>query len=286
MHKTDCVQETIGARLAEIRRGKDASQSEFAHHIGLTRAQLSNVEMGRSSLRYGPAARALDADDSSYDTRPFLHPLNPLWLAGLVDWPMQLDWPFLLPPLASIGLSSSTKFSQFVLDHQGLLKSLTSRDISGARLPDRWLRPYFMHWCRLQTRYEQSFDGCLKVQELFADSAKSLAKASPNARGLLKVFGKTSPMAAAYIEFLKEKHPSQTLLTQDSENRNKSSMQMRELLERVRALTSAGGMKAKLASDLDVPLPRVSEWLSGKYQPNGETTLRLLQWVQEQERSE
>jgi transcriptional regulator with XRE-family HTH domain len=38
-------------------------------------------------------------------------------------------------------------------------------------------------------------------------------------------------------------------------------------------------MKTKLAGDLGVPQSRVSEWLSGKYEPSGESALRLFDWV-------
>jgi transcriptional regulator with XRE-family HTH domain len=55
------------------------------------------------------------------------------------------------------------------------------------------------------------------------------------------------------------------------------------LIERLNELTSVRGKKAQLAAFMDVPMPRVWEWLSGKKKPGGETTLRLLQWVEQQE---
>ena len=51
---------------------------------------------------------------------------------------------------------------------------------------------------------------------------------------------------------------------------------MSALLDRVRALVTAKGMKTRLAEDLDIPPSRLSEWLAGKYEPSGEITLRLL----------
>jgi transcriptional regulator with XRE-family HTH domain len=59
---------------------------------------------------------------------------------------------------------------------------------------------------------------------------------------------------------------------------------MKALLDKVRKLSEPSGMKAKLAAGLGVPQARVSEWLSGKYDPSGETTLKLLHWVEQQER--
>jgi transcriptional regulator with XRE-family HTH domain len=71
-------------------------------------------------------------------------------------------------------------------------------------------------------------------------------------------------------------------LTKTSEIRNTASVQpltLNELLERTREKVKPAGAKAALAKHLGVPQSRVSEWLSGKYSPSGEVTLRLLSWV-------
>lgn len=57
------------------------------------------------------------------------------------------------------------------------------------------------------------------------------------------------------------------------------SLNMATLMKRLQRLTEPSGMKGKLAKALGVHQPRVSEWLAGKYEPTGETTLRLLNWV-------
>ncbi|HEX5218247.1 MAG TPA: helix-turn-helix transcriptional regulator [Verrucomicrobiae bacterium] len=59
---------------------------------------------------------------------------------------------------------------------------------------------------------------------------------------------------------------------------------MPALLGRLNKATAAFGMKSKLAKYMGVPLPNVSQWLSGEREPSGETTLRLLHWVEQQER--
>ena len=78
-------------------------------------------------------------------------------------------------------------------------------------------------------------------------------------------------------------------LTVSSEFRNtlpdmKLARTMKQLLEDVRRLAKPAGMKAQLAKYLEVPQARVSEWLGDKYEPSGEITLKLLQWVEQQER--
>lgn len=51
-------------------------------------------------------------------------------------------------------------------------------------------------------------------------------------------------------------------------------------LEDLRKLTQRRGLKNRLAKHLGVPPSRISEWMSGKAEPSGRTTLRLLSWVQ------
>ena len=56
-----------------------------------------------------------------------------------------------------------------------------------------------------------------------------------------------------------------------------------KLLARVKAATAEIGMKSALAEYLNVPPQRVSEWLSGKYEPGAEVALQMLEWVQARE---
>lgn len=58
------------------------------------------------------------------------------------------------------------------------------------------------------------------------------------------------------------------------------------LVTRANRIAAKVGKKAELARFLCVPRQRVSEWLSGKTCPGGETTLRLLKWVEEEERNQ
>jgi hypothetical protein len=54
------------------------------------------------------------------------------------------------------------------------------------------------------------------------------------------------------------------------------------LRRRLRTATQGKGKKTELAKFLGVKPPRISEWLSDR-EPGGETTLRLLQWVEREE---
>jgi len=60
--------------------------------------------------------------------------------------------------------------------------------------------------------------------------------------------------------------------------------QLPNLLDRLNRATKETGKMSALAVFLGVPLASVSRWLSGKREPGGEITLRLLHWVEQQER--
>jgi transcriptional regulator with XRE-family HTH domain len=77
-----------------------------------------------------------------------------------------------------------------------------------------------------------------------------------------------------------------TALTDVSESVNIESVkaQLPSLLQRIKVATKERGQKSALADFLGVPLARVSQWLSGDREPGGETTLRMLNWVEHQER--
>ncbi len=79
--------------------------------------------------------------------------------------------------------------------------------------------------------------------------------------------------------------PAESGLTSVTEVINPSPVhsEVTKLLDRVRKAASEPGKKSALAEFLGVARPRVSEWLSGRQEPGGETTLRLLQWVEREE---
>ena len=74
-------------------------------------------------------------------------------------------------------------------------------------------------------------------------------------------------------------------LTTGTQNGTESDMQSKlaTLLARLNRATRQRGKKTELADFLGVPHTRVSEWLSGRREPGGETTLRLLAWVTAEE---
>lgn len=258
--------QAIASRLAKLRLSLRLSRQDLANRSGLPPHLIARIELGRMPLRYGEAEQLLPA---LVPGGAILAPLNPLWvLDGTL--PVRLEWPFLLPKHDAIGLDFKTPFSQFALANRKLLAALC-KDTPEAELPESWLAPYLMRWDELRVQMAGSEAGAAKLGCLFESSARRLPRQSPMAANLLMRFREA------------KKRTERKLLTHTSELRNIPAMQMRELLSKVRRLTLARGMKAKLAAALAVPLPRISEWLSGKYEPSGETTLRLLHWVEQQE---
>jgi transcriptional regulator with XRE-family HTH domain len=57
-----------------------------------------------------------------------------------------------------------------------------------------------------------------------------------------------------------------------------------KLIERLKKATLQRGQKVALAKWLGVHRQSVTDWLSGKQEPGGEITLRMLKWVEAQER--
>jgi DNA-binding transcriptional regulator YiaG len=57
-----------------------------------------------------------------------------------------------------------------------------------------------------------------------------------------------------------------------------------KLIERLNRATEERGSKVALAKWLGVHRQSVTDWLSGKQEPGGEITLKMLHWVEQQER--
>lgn len=229
---------------------------------------IARIELGRMPLRYGDALRLLQALIPSA-TIPA--PINPLWLAE-GTWPVQLEWPFLLPKPEAIGLSPSTPFSKFVSENRGVLGAMAS-DPPEPELPESWLAPYLQEWTRLRSQAARVQTGIILFGCVVKFSAERLA---PESRQAAKVLRKVLQI---------EKKNDRKALTQSprSENMRSVRMEMESLIAEARSLASERGKKTQLANALGVSSSRITEWLSGVTEPDGRNTLKLLNWVQEQQ---
>lgn len=260
----------IAARLRQLRTGRSLSREDVALFTALKPGIITRVELERMPLKYDAALLWMKVF-SGDSILPDFRPLNPLWLAYGME-PVHLSWPLYLPTLAELRLSVGTLFSDFVTQNRSVLIGLAHYPPEPV-LPESWLSPYLKYWVRLTSEMRQLNEGSDLVGLTLKFSAERLSELSRHAVEILLT-----------LSDIEDRAPG--LLTQVSENCKSESVQseMDKLLAKIRNLTRKKGMKSRLASFLKVPPSRISEWLAGKYEPSGEVTLQLLNWVHKQKR--
>jgi transcriptional regulator with XRE-family HTH domain len=288
--KINSREREIGVRLKVFRTGIKYSQASFAEIIGLSRDQLASVEYGRTPLKYGVAWRIRLAFGLSMD-----------WLRGGDMSPDDLGEDRLLPhpdyggvgnnalftrvldgiyPLSGDAPFSRTKRRPRVdpteLAHRWLmLLALRDRlELWIASLPDGYTRNFAGQLDRFAGDYLKSFpanppeliqarlDG-LRWEKMRADAARKVP-------GMLSSLPKpgNKPAVAEKVKRLTTAGVPEPALPR--------------LLKRLSQATQERGYKTQLAAWLGVHRQMVTDWLSGKQKPGGETTLQLLQWIEQQ----
>jgi transcriptional regulator with XRE-family HTH domain len=78
------------------------------------------------------------------------------------------------------------------------------------------------------------------------------------------------------------------VLTSDDQKLTSGDMQpvLSKLMQRLRSATAVRGQKVALANELGVHRQCVTDWLSGRKEPGGKITLRLLRWVESWEQKQ
>jgi transcriptional regulator with XRE-family HTH domain len=260
-----------------MRQLRKCPRSYLAHVCGIDQAALVRLEIGRVPLKYGTAQRIID------QLR-----VNPLWLAtgegekeaGFVE----------LPSAKEIGVADMDLFSKVFDD---LLRPCFPVN------PERRIKPG-------SSQRLKAYDAILRdtisrslgerLEEIFYHiPVDDLQKFAVAIIGFAEKFKERYPkeqwdtLLSRKANFAVQTLNRQIFLGQGvdtlSENRKSADVksELKGLLAKVRTLTKAKGAKTKLAAHIEVPPSRLSEWLAGKYEPSGESTLRLLRWVQEQE---
>jgi transcriptional regulator with XRE-family HTH domain len=280
-HPVSEIDREIGRRLQWIRIDRQFTREELAPRADMSAGTIARVELGRMPLRYVDGKSLLRGLAPGIGAWPDMQPINPLWLAEGME-PVIVDWPLILPAVHHLRIEFSASFSSVVAAYRDLLLLLV-KSPSAARLPEAWLPDYLRHWDRLDSKAAVLWEDAELVEGLFKASADKLAGESALVSGLLADY-------EAFKSEPKSRRPWETnsrVLTDITESRNVAAMRspLAQLIGRVRKITAQKGMKASLAKFLDVPAPRVSEWLREKnpVEPGGETTLRLLKWVEQQE---
>jgi transcriptional regulator with XRE-family HTH domain len=258
----------ICGRLRQARQATNLSQVAFARLLGIDSSRLASYEHARVPIRLDLALKAAALGEVSLrwlaegleprqlpifpDSKLIERAGNGLFSAAYDVW-LRSFFDAELKNLKAIG----GKWGQAGARRSGDVGQGTAIGILGPdevlKLTDFLVRN-LVYSCPPQL-----------YPEIYADVSAAINQFH---RRHLEAIGK----------FPKNKLPKFTP-AESSENRNQKLPTLAQLLDRVRALVVAKGMKAKLAADLDVPPSRLSEWLAGKYEPSGEITLRLLHWV-------
>jgi transcriptional regulator with XRE-family HTH domain len=268
----------ICARVLEVRRAKGWSQSQLAHVLEISLNQLASIEYGRTPLRYGTADRFC---------RVVM--LSQRWLAEGKD--PRDEFIFVATQLQD-RIPQALLFSQ-AYDH--FLK--------------REMDAFFSKWKDISERAKTVSQieelrelmppivGTVGPRNAFNITSAWLADAIQSTpdyllQDLASAIGST-------IRHFKTKHVKELadyekrekelgakkkrLLTSITPQGNDRGVSFADLIRRLRKAAMAHGKKAQLASFMRVEMPRVSEWLSGRKEPGGKNTLRLLQWLATQE---
>jgi transcriptional regulator with XRE-family HTH domain len=284
-------EQAICGRLRKFRRATGLSQAEFSDFVGLDARVYASYEYARSRLNYTAAWRILSA----------FRVLNPRWLAEGKGIPFEV---FFAPYATSdeMGLGPRALFS---MAYERFLKKQLANLQSLWMFPEHQPLPYFpinpsmrgrvaakdvltyilVDWLAAQPDSQLS-----DFVNSLLQAGAALLKKYPAERGTerKKRFTELFQIEAKRRMVLPAFADENRVLTGVAESGKLSPVksQMKNLLADLNRLTSEPGKKTELADFLGAPLTSVSRWLSGEREPGGETTLRLLHWVEQQERQQ
>ena len=279
----------ICRRLAEFRKATKLSQAQFCVMAGINHRAYAGYEYQRSQLNYPAAWKILTAFDE----------LNAAWLAegaGKMLERRHFDYP--LPN--SIEFGPRVPFSL-------IYESRIKPHINPA--PGTDLDPTLD--CIRLFKNPMNVAGLVEGKNLFGSILSDLLAALPPEKVndfLTELHARALQIMARYprdpddfaildrireIEeykrrrlFFDQSYTQEKQVLTEASNRAilpPVKLQLENLLARAEALTQEAGSKSALADLLGAPLASVSRWLSGDREPGGETTLRLLQWVEQTE---
>jgi transcriptional regulator with XRE-family HTH domain len=272
-------------RLKEAREHLRFTQAEFASEAGIKRQRLASYEEGRAPLRFDLALRIC---------RQFI--ISEKWLAtgeGGARLLMDLtgeNATFRIPADMAFGAAYdkflSTRYDAICREQGEIVRILPKTDDSPAfwknlftMLLDQWymtLAPKDVS----QLLFNLLTGGIVMVDHQSRTGSVPVLVTSEDGTETT-FYAIREKDAATIMDRAKKK-----MLTDSSTSHSMPDVksQLRSLLERVNHLAQESGKKSELAKFLGAPLASVSRWLSGEREPGGETTLRLLHWVEQQER--
>jgi DNA-binding transcriptional regulator YiaG len=280
----------ICQRLREIRLALKFSQVVFAEFLAINSPKLASYELGRVPIRFDVAITAAEIGKVSL-----------WWLAEGIE---PKFWPALLPPELIGQIQNNPVFS---VCYDTILKPfcdderLKIASMTGGRLDESAI-----------DHFKKFFGGGVmnhEVDELSGAAFSSILdpyiKSMPEHLRFrlwdalcdrLRIFltSYESEIAVWQREMAPKNNEgpktrsqiakSELTIKADSLTNDLVKPVLPKLIERLKRATEARGSKSELAAWLGVHRQSVTDWLSGKQEPGGETTLRMLQWVEQRER--
>jgi transcriptional regulator with XRE-family HTH domain len=250
----------IGSRLRAFRETLQIPRARFAVAIGFGSERIASIEAGRAPLRY----EVFQAVSRRYQ-------LSPYWLAEAIGSPKHG------------GAFDDTRLAKEV-HPRALFSEVYDRFIGGG-LKKAQVRSLEM-WQKIKlglSKWDAFLEltmGDALVRERYGPIVVEQAQAIESLLAKMRA-------DLSFRQAVRSKLPKQEnkLLT-ETESAAKFppvKLQLKNLRTELNRLTEESGKKTELAGFLGAPLASVSRWLSGEREPGGETTLKMLRWVQEQE---
>lgn len=276
----------ICARLKELRRRLKLSQPNFAALTGISLNQLASIEYGRTPLRY----------DVAWIIRVLFN-VSLEWLSIGDGFPDGLNLDDLPPPEAS-KLPNSALLSEVSDKFHGVAGAQDAKQKSGKprfKIDEDELQHRSFVLLALKINLEmwisQIPDGYTgDFTDRLIQFANKYLETLPEDPGELislrseaLIWEKMRSDVASRLAGGSVLKKCLTVVS-ESDNNQEVKPKLPTLLERLKKTTAQRGRKSELAKFLGVSLVQVSQWLSGDREPGGETTLRLLHWVEQSER--
>ena len=277
----------LSARLRWLRKKYDLSLETMARRLAITTSYLSKLETGKSE---NPSELLLSMICQTYSVRR--------------DWLMRGDGsPFeaeFLNRAAETGKVTDWKGPPIPLTIQERAKELGLFIAALLMAGGQESSDFLMKTLRQVLSNPLALPAVtVEVARLVAEQLEfalrtkvACTRPLPEVRTLHSVLAEGTIARASYDRLVQDAlggvevgWVEKRLLTDIHEYVNNVSVkpQMANLLARLQSATKERGKKTELAAYLKVPLASVSQWLSGEREPGGETTLRLLHWVQRAE---
>lgn len=271
----------ICARVKQFREAGALSQSLFAEALDISRDKLASIEYGRSPLRFG-VGKIL--------CRQFN--ISQAWLAeGLGNPHPQIEFAEEVERSIPQKTLFSRAFAEYLLPKLSIIqRALIKRPVEGVSIqfltPAGLAEDEHLGWILKRELGAITNELPKDLRVPFAKAVVAAVARFGEAHGF---GGRIYSFPRLFVQIYGSlPYGENEVLTALDETVKYEGVKPKlpQLLNRLGKITEQSGKMSELAEFLGAPLESVSRWLSGKREPGGETTLRLLQWVEQEERKQ